>query len=262
MNLTCLFITFTVEQMTAWMCLKRCTLVLTTVMFSLGSDVPTEIASLLPAVKSPDFGLFPSCEVPRGSNMVSSGVCVPETEVKLDFCGEFVTYASCIPPVNLLWPNWNATAKDNLVQQMFQSAVDQRKKREQDSLTSVGTIGYVRMLFTGNDACVSEYKRILCLYNFPACDSTVHVSNLSPTYGICAHRCDDFFTRCNFDPSMVSSVCRASKAEWPLSSADSGNITSLSSDLVDETTGEDCTGRGVETVTYSIAFAISFRVIL
>ena len=214
------------------------------------SGIPFDLVSYLPATISPDFGLYSSCELPRGSGMFGSGICVSGANLTgLGFCGELVTYTACVPPSNPLWPNWNASAKDSVVEQLFTQAVTDRVTREEDSLSSGE--GYVPMLFTGNDACVDEYKRVLCLQNFPECDS----SNAGKGFGICSPRCVEFFTICKFDLPLINSLCQAGVSTWPLNQASSSNLHTDSAQLVDQTTTE-CTGKGSGIVKFSAAFII------
>ena len=215
--------------------------------------VPADLFPYIPTAISPDFGLFPSCELPRGSSMYAAGVCVPETNLtSLEFCGEFVSYSACVPPANPLWPAWTVRAKDELVKQLYETAVAGRQQREQASLTEGG---YVPMLFTGNDQCVSEYKRIVCLYNFPSCNSSAGLGTVSPTFGVCNQRCADFFETCKLDDALITAYCNTVDSVWPLSLEDESNITSSSSYLV--TQGEaECTGKTAQVLTYSIALVL------
>jgi hypothetical protein len=233
--------------------MKRILGLLPITVFANTVGVPSDLIPFLPTSMSIDSGQYPSCELPRGSSMYAAGVCVPDTNLtSLEFCGEFVNYAACVPPTNPLWPAWNARAKDELVKQLYETAVAERTQREQDSLTDSG---YVPMLFTGNEACVNEYKRIVCLYNFPSCDSSTAIDSVSPTYGVCSERCNDYFTACKFDDSMITAYCENIDSEWPLSRADEPNITSSSSFLLDENVYE-CTGKNVESATCFLAIVV------
>lgn len=170
------------------------------------------------------------------------------TSADLPFCGDVVSYSACLQPTNPLWPNWNSAAKDALVERLFNSAVSSRKTAEQASLSNGGTNGtYMSLLFTGNDACVSQYKKSLCLYNFPECvESKKEVSvlgfNVSPILGICSQSCMNFFTTCKFDAAVAEELCQAS---WPLGGDYSSALASSSSMLVDQSQDE-CTGKSSE----------------
>jgi hypothetical protein len=209
------------------------------------NGVPLDLIPLLPKGDSPDFGLFSTCEIPRGSRMGMAGICVPyPTLISLAFCGDSITYAACVPPTNPLWPMWNATSKDALVRDLFTKAVADRKAREAESLSGTGE-GYVPLLFTGNDACMDQYKRVLCLQNFPACDDAVVKPQTSEIFGLCSQRCVDYFSTCRIEVHLTQEVC-VEGSSWPYTA----NYTTESSSLVDQSLGE-CTGKFSEVFLLS-----------
>lgn len=217
--------------------------------------VPSDLIPLLPTYVSPDFGKFPSCELPRGSNMNGAGICVPvDNLTSLEFCGEYVDYPACVPPTNPVWQAWTVAAKDRLVKQLFDAAVADREEREQESLTAGE---YVPMLFTGNPECVSEYKKIICLFNFPSCDGSAKLNAVSVTSGICSNRCTDYFSKCKLDDSLIATYCEAVDSYWPLSAEENAKATSDSSLLVGGSDAE-CTGKRFDILspTYAIAVAV------
>lgn len=202
----------------------------------LTDGVPSDLIPYLPKSASDDFGIFPDCRLP-GSPLVA-GICVPATYVdeSLAFCGEFVTYSTCVPPANPLWSNWTAGAKDALLASLFASAVQSRKGQESVSLETGGD--YVSMLFTGNDACVSNYKKILCMYNFPQCGGGVEA------FPLCKTRCVDYFTTCKLGTSGITSLCEAAGSTWP------GQDVALADSL-------NCTGSWSESLSVAAAFVVA-----
>jgi hypothetical protein len=151
-----------------------------------------------------------------------SGICVPpeyQSEVEMPFCGEYVSYSACVPPRNPLWPSWNVTAKDALVEKYFNDIVADRLNREQLSLANNGSSDeYLTIRFSGNSNCIENFKKIVCLYNFPTC-------NKESTFPICSEQCTEYFQSCKFDASTVGTMCQAGQSVWPLSSSDAGNAT-------------------------------------
>ena len=220
---------------------------------SLKNGVPDDLIPLIPTKGSPDFGLFSTCEIPRGSRLEAAGICVPPSNLTgLEFCGEFVTYPACIPPVNPLWPSWSASSKDKLLQDLFSTAVAERKTREENSLSNSGNDGtYVPLLYTGNDACMKEYKRVLCLQNFPSCDDTHVQSGVSRIFGICSQRCVDYFTTCKVEATMAQDLCQAGGSNWPFTVEQNSIGTSATSLLVDQE-GAGCTGKAAHALAYSL----------
>lgn len=236
------------------------------------NGVPDDISAIhgfLPT--SADFGLYSQCELPRGSGQLS-GICVPASYVaaNMSFCGEVVKYAACVPPSNPIWPDWNTTAKDALIESVFTSLVSERMVKEELSLAKNGSSEeYLQMRFTGNQGCIDDFKKILCYYNFPECEylgstgkstspvvhlntvvggsSTADISSqISSIYPMCYERCTDYFNQCKFPSTMVTEFCQSNKTLWPLLAADIGSLSV--SPMVKESVS-NCTGKNAEIST-------------
>lgn len=257
---------------------------------SLTDGVPDDINALdLFLPKSADFGKYSQCELPRGSGQLS-GICVPTSYISVDmpFCGDVVTYATCVPPANPIWPSWNLTAKDALVESLFNKLVSDRRTQEELSLANNGSsTAYLEMRFTGNQACVDDFKKIMCYYNFPQCeylgsmDKTsspiVHLNilaassssqdlsgSVSATYPMCYEGCKDYFGQCKFPSTMVTDFCQSGSSVWPMLAADKGE---LSISPMETGSLSNCTGKTGEITTHvsvfttilfvSISFAIT-----
>jgi hypothetical protein len=127
-------------------------------------------------------------------------------------------------------------------------------RKEQEAISLEGGGEYVSIMFSGNDACVSSYKRILCMYNFPRCshssasdgnDNSTTGDEISgtETFGLCRAMCEDYFASCRFDSAGVAGVCRAAGSTWP------GTDVPLAD-------SEQCTGSGAGSVTAFMASII------
>jgi hypothetical protein len=234
---------------------------------SLTNGVPDDIIALgafLP--KSSDFGLYSQCELPRGSGQLS-GVCVPPAyiETHATFCRDVVGYPACVPPANPIWPSWNTSAKDALVERLFTELVDTRTAREQRSLNGTSD-EYLQMRFVGNPKCVDDFKKIICYYNFPQCEyfgsvgstgnsqtltfakaisgPTIDLSgSISQTYPLCYERCSEYFNQCKFPSGMVDEFCQTGSSVWPMLAEDIGSLTVSAMESESVT---NCTGKGVK----------------
>ena len=210
----------------------------------LTDGVPDDLLPYFPEQIESEYQDYAACELPRGSGLYS-GVCAQPTVTDLPFCGDVVSYSACIQPTNPLWPSWTSTAKDAMVERLYNSAVSARISAEQASLSNGGANGtYMSLLFTGNDQCVEKYKRILCLYNFPECGEARSRNSefgfeASPILGMCSQACVDFFTVCKFDAAVASEICQSS---WPLIASIASKSVTNTSQIVDQSLG-DCTGK-------------------
>ena len=196
---------------------------------------------LPPLPKSPDFGLYSSCELPRGSGLMS-GICVDSgyLDSSLSFCREFVDSTVCVPPRNPIWPSWGASAKDALIESMVNSMIQVQLDRENDTLSNVANANYTPVFFMGNNYCVENFKRLSCLVNFPSCDATTSYS-----FPLCASKCVEYFTACRFDPAYTASMCSVAQSIWPYS-PDLNSSLQFSGSLA----YQNCTGTsGVATHT-------------
>ena len=228
------------------------------------NGVPDDLLDLLPSSTSPDYGLYSQCEVARGSSL-ESGICVPASYYgsRMPFCGEYVTYPSCVPPSNPLWPDWDLSAKDSLISSLFNVTVTERKASEVASVNSESGGDYVNVFFTGNDACVANFKKLICLFNFPRCDYSVPsdgssdevnstVIDDSPeetkaTFPLCEERCAEYFTACRFGAAITAQFCQSGKSIWPLVAGATKDLNISSPSLIMQAggpAGTDCTGKG------------------
>ena len=237
------------------------------------NGVPDDLLPFFPESISPDFGMYSQCEVARGSGLVS-GICVPPSYLsnKMPFCGEVVSYPTCVPPRNQWWPSWDVSAKDSIVGSLFSEIVRQRLQAEKDSMETGGTSDYVPVFFTGNEGCISSFKKVVCAYNFPRCDyfgfssdgsdsSTVGTGDSidiplfnSEIYPICRESCEAYFAACRINSEMTSQFCESSiESFWPLVTGQTGslNLSSPSIVLASLTQGSKCTGNGV-TLNFSL----------
>jgi hypothetical protein len=195
------------------------------------NGVPSDLIPYLPQT-FPDATLS-VCEVPRGSGLVV-GVCKPSSSLDLPFCGEYVTYSTCVPSSNPVWPSWDSLKKDSVVERLFNEYLANRQEEEMASLEDHST--YIPLLFTGNDECVKAYKKVLCLYNFPECvDSNESINGLSRATSLpmCSDVCKGFMSACKLEES---SFCQP--PTWPLTGGikvlgDSGMLAN-----------QECTGKG------------------
>ncbi len=252
---------------------------------NLTNGVPGDIFALTNVLpKSADYGLYSLCELPRGSGQLS-GICVPTSYVaaNMSFCGSVVKYAACVPPANPVWPAWNVTVKDALIESMFTSMVAERMVKEELSLAKNGSSEeYLQMRFTGNQACIDDFKKIMCYYNFPQCDyqgssgkasspvvhfnavvngPTVDLSGtVSSTYPMCYERCTEYFSQCHFSALMASEFCQSGSSVWPMLVADEGTlaVSPMVSGSVSNCTGKDGTviRHGIVSLTVVILISV------
>lgn len=239
----------------------------------LTSGVPNDLLVYLPSSRSEDFGLYPQCELARGSG-ISSGICVPASYYgsKLPFCGEYVTYPSCVPPANPWWPTWNMQAKDELIETLVTDVITNRLAKEKGSLDSGGSQEYVAVFFTGNDACIENFKRMVCYYNFPRCDYTsssdsdvnggtsgsLSSTDVSPTYPVCTESCSEFFDSCRFGSGLTDQMCKTTSF-WPLIEESAKGKLNTSSEtllLASSQQGFKCTGSLAVSVRPHTSIAI------
>jgi hypothetical protein len=217
------------------------------------NGVPDDLSRLIPSELSSDYGLYSECEVSRGTGLMS-GVCVPSSyyENRLSFCADVVNYPSCVPPSNPWWPTWNISSKDSLIESLYTDIVNTRLEEEQISLDTNGENGYYSMFFTGNDECVKNFKRIICLFNFPRCDYSGTTSGSDSevtaptgkanTLGICRESCHAYFSTCKLKSGET--FCDAIGSNWPLQLGSTGGLNTSSGSLLMESLNEGfaCTG--------------------
>ena len=199
----------------------------------------------------------------------------------MSFCGEYVTYPSCVPPSNPIWPTWNVTSKDAIIESLFTDLVDKRIQRESESL--INATEYIDIRFLGNEACVSNFKKIICYFNFPQCNyPTAGTSNADysfvqeplvvvdrvmdepqlsvlSTFPLCGNTCKGYFTQCRFEEDMVSAFCTANSV-WPMAVSDMGSLNS-SKLVVNDGQGQ-CTGKSAKIPSITISFVIFFVLVL
>ena len=199
--------------------------------------VPSDLLGARNLTVSPDFGLYSQCELPRGSGQLS-GICVPPSYTAdiLPFCGEFVSYAACVPPTSSIpaWASWHAAAKDTLIAGMYNSIVAERIAAEAVSVND-DSLPYVEIRFTENAECILNFKKALCVYNFPECifapislsDKTANIwLTVRDILPICRSDCEEYFSTCKFDSAMTSKLCGADSV-WPIDNVGKLNRTSL-----------------------------------
>jgi len=209
--------------------------------------VPSDLVSLLPQLKSEDFGKYSQCESARGTNLWS-GICVsPSYEVPMPFCGEYVNYTTCVPPRNPTWPSWNLTAKDAVIKKYYNQIVEDRLRRESLSLANNGTSNeYLEIRFSGYPDCVANFKKIVCFYNFPSCNPDVPLKE-TITFPVCSERCTDYFKSCQFGANIVSEMCDTIGSVWPLDRAD---VSYASDWIMNGTNGSS--GSSLNTSVFSL----------
>ena len=216
--------------------------------FTIVDGVPVDLIPFIPSPVSPDHGKYASCELPRGSGMMS-GVCVPSLPSSdLPFCGEYVDYPVCVPGRNPMWSSWNWTMKDSVVRDQVNRVVNERKIAEDLSLANNGSsTEYLAIRFYGNDPCVAMYKQMVCYYNFPRCDGSSSSGEVSEILPICTERCVDFFTTCKYGSKFAADVCETVGSFWPMNVDDLANgtvglNTSAFSTVLRSESGGSCTG--------------------
>ncbi|CAK0860197.1 unnamed protein product [Prorocentrum cordatum] len=159
-----------------------------------------DLSSLRPVLASAHLDMS-ACELPAGSGS-NSGVCVEESVVQADmsFCGDAVKYTACVPADQPLWPNWNTSAKDRLIGEMFKVLVEERLKRE----VNVTPDEYVELRFLSNAACFTALKNVLCWYNFPKCNDQY------ASLPLCRSSCEQYYSACRYpaDAGGVYSMCQ------------------------------------------------------
>lgn len=111
----------------------------------------------------------------------SPGVCVSSSSISLSFCADEVQDKVCIPAIQDTWMSWNSTAKDNTLSQVFLLTLETKLKQETSSDLSP--------IFTRNKNCISAFKRLICLSNFPSCSDSV-------AYPICEDICTTYSKEC------------------------------------------------------------------
>lgn len=148
-----------------------------------------DLAYLRPKEASRDFQR-PACELPAGSGKFT-GICTEEiTDAPklISFCSDLVRYRACVPAHQVMWPEWNATAKDLLLKAMFKDMVEARVARERNVTPDM----YVPIHYLSNPNCVNSLKNALCWYNFPKCDDT------NRSLSLCKSTCNEYYTNCKY----------------------------------------------------------------
>lgn len=148
-----------------------------------------DIDFLRPTVASRDYQR-PACELPAGSGKFT-GVCTEEIQDApklMTFCSDLVRYRACVPAHQVLWPNWNATAKDKLLKKLFKDMVELRIAREQNVTPDM----YVPIHYMSNPNCVHALRNTLCWYNFPKCN------DLNVSLPLCSSSCNEYYGNCKY----------------------------------------------------------------
>ena len=167
---------------------------------------PTNLTNFRTFSISPSASL-PSCQLPIGSGL-KMGVCGSAPE--LPFCGEFIDFNICQPPVQSLWPEWTAIAKDAVLAEQFSKVVETRISEEKALAKAADgpepQEEFITVRFAQNQDCVLAFKRALCWANFPRCGES------GKSYPVCQTSCENYFKSCRFN----SNPC-GSNPLWPLS---------------------------------------------
>ena len=74
--------------------------------------------------REPEDDTFKECFVPG----VTSSVCVPKDHIKnqTEFCWDVNYDYVCVPVKHFLWPNWDVSEKDFLIEEKVSLMVEQR----------------------------------------------------------------------------------------------------------------------------------------
>lgn len=125
----------------------------------------------------------------------SPGVCVKSDSINLPFCGDELEETVCIPDVQDFWSNWNASSKDAALSLLFISTLESKLQEETSTdLTPV---------FTRNKKCLTAFKRLICLINFPACSDSL-------AYPICDELCQSYENECEISNNTFCSIIPSS----------------------------------------------------
>lgn len=159
-----------------------------------------DLSHLRPSKASRDFRR-PSCELPAGSGKFT-GVCteeISEAPKMLSFCADLVRYRACVPAHQVMWPNWNATAKDMLLKKLFKDMVELRIDRERNVTPDL----YVPIHFMSNPDCVNALRNALCWHNFPKCN------DVNRSLPLCSSSCNEYYSNCKYQlPGAIFPACK------------------------------------------------------
>jgi len=121
----------------------------------------------------------------------SPGLCVKSDSIHLNFCGDELQETVCIPDVQDFWADWNASSKDAALSLLFISTLESKLQEETSSdLTPV---------FTRNKKCLTAFKRLICLTNFPACSDFI-------AYPVCDDLCQSYENECQILNNTFCSI--------------------------------------------------------
>jgi len=87
-----------------------------------------------------------------------------------------------------MWPNWNASAKDTLLKQLYKDMVEFRIEREMNVTPDM----YVPIHYMSNPQCVASLRNALCWYNFPKCNDA------NRSLPMCDSTCQEYYKNCKY----------------------------------------------------------------
>jgi hypothetical protein len=125
----------------------------------------------------------------------SPGICVKSDSININFCGDELEETVCIPDVQDFWSDWNASSKDAALSLLFISTLE--SKLHEETSTDLSPV------FTRNKKCLTAFKRLICLTNFPGCSDSV-------AYPVCDELCQSYENECKILNNTFCSIFPAS----------------------------------------------------